>query len=152
MIPATTTRVPENTAECVNDWIHHRTLDNIARAAAGGPGAIDRRLRELDEEWDVERTLEANAAGVILTGMALGLLGGRRYRLLSAAAAGFLLQHAIQGWCPPLPILRGLGFRTASEIASERYALKAIRGDFKDVPAGEDNEAVVENSLEAVNA
>jgi hypothetical protein len=45
---------------------------------------------------------------------------------------GFLLQHAIQGWCPPVPILRRLGFRTADEINRERYALKALRGDFKD--------------------
>jgi hypothetical protein len=31
-----------------------------------------------------------------------------------------------------VPILRRLGFRTADEINRERYALKALRGDFKD--------------------
>jgi len=36
----------------------------------------------------------------------------------------FLLQHAIQGWCPPIPILRRFGFRTADEINRERYALR----------------------------
>jgi hypothetical protein len=45
---------------------------------------------------------------------------------------GFLLQHAVQGWCPPLPLLRRLGVRTADEINEERYALKALRGDFVD--------------------
>lgn len=54
---------------------------------------------------------------------------------------GFLFQHAIQGWCPPLPILRRLGFRTAEEINQERYALKALRGDF---------EAQSDNKLDAV--
>ena len=47
----------------------------------------------------------------------------------------FLLQHALQGWCPPLPLFRRLGVRTAREIARERYALQALRGDFDDVPA-----------------
>jgi hypothetical protein len=30
-----------------------------------------------------------------------------------------------------LPVLRRLGIRTADEINKERYALKALRGDFK---------------------
>ena len=50
----------------------------------------------------------------------------------------FLFQHAIQGWCPPLPILRRLGFRTAREIDTERTALKALRGDFANVHNDED--------------
>jgi hypothetical protein len=45
----------------------------------------------------------------------------------------FLFQHAIQGWCPPVPILRRMGFRTAHEIEQERNALKAIRGDFEGI-------------------
>jgi hypothetical protein len=52
--------------------------------------------------------------------------------------AGFLLQHAVQGWCPPVPLFRRLGFRTAAEIDYERYALKALRGDFRNVrPEGD---------------
>ena len=43
------------------------------------------------------------------------------------------LQHAVQGWCPPLAVWRRLGVRTQSEIDEERYALKALRGDFRDV-------------------
>jgi hypothetical protein len=42
----------------------------------------------------------------------------------------FFLQHALQGWCPPLPIFRKLGYRTKDEIAKEKYALKLLRGDF----------------------
>jgi len=49
---------------------------------------------------------------------------------LPAVVGTFLLQHAVQGWCPPLTVFRRLGFRTAGEIARERYALKAMRGDF----------------------
>ena len=36
----------------------------------------------------------------------------------------FLLQHALQGWCPPVPILRRQGFRTRHEIDAERQALR----------------------------
>jgi hypothetical protein len=36
------------------------------------------------------------------------------------SASGFLLQHALQGWCPPVPLLRQLGFRTSYEIEEER--------------------------------
>jgi len=35
-----------------------------------------------------------------------------------------------------LPVLRALGFRTPGEIERERYALKALRGDFDDLPQG----------------
>ncbi len=91
---------------------------------------IPQRLVELDEEWDIERAIEANAAALALSGVALALLHDRRWLALPALVTGFLLQHAVQGWCPPVPILRALGFRTADEINAEHMALKAIRGDF----------------------
>ena len=59
MIPSTVERVPQHTAEHVNQEIRRRTEENVARYAAAGPEAIDRRLAELDREWDIERTLEA---------------------------------------------------------------------------------------------
>ncbi len=80
--------------------------------------------------------LDANAASLTLTGLALGKAIDRRFYLLAGTAAGFLLQHAIQGWSPPLPLLRWLGFRTQAEIEAERYALKALRGDFADLAVG----------------
>jgi len=51
--------------------------------------------------------------------------------MLPALVTGFLFQHAVQGWCPPVPVLRRLGFRTSYEIEEERQALKALRGDFE---------------------
>jgi hypothetical protein len=38
--------------------------------------------------------------------------------------------HAIQGWYPLLPLFRRMGIRSQDEIDRERYALKALRGDF----------------------
>jgi hypothetical protein len=36
----------------------------------------------------------------------------------------------VQGWCPPLPIIRKLGIRTPEEISNEKVAIKYLRGDF----------------------
>jgi hypothetical protein len=108
------------------------------RHYANRPQEIPTRLRELDEEWDIERAIEANAAAVGFTGIMLGSLGNRRWYLLPAAVTAFLFQHAVQGWCPPVPILRRLGFRTADEINQERSALKALRGDFDRVAGSAD--------------
>ena len=88
------------------------------------PAAIERRLQELDHEWDIERAIEANAASIGLAGLALGVFVDRRFLALPAAVCAFLLQHALQGWCPPVPVLRRLGFRTQTEIETERAALK----------------------------
>ena len=60
----------------------------------------------------------------------------RKWFLFPAVVAGFLLQHAVQGWCPPLPVFRRYGVRTQTEIDYERYALKSLRGDFQGLPAG----------------
>ena len=99
------------------------------------PGLIDRRLQELDEEWDIERALEANAASIALSGVVLAATVDRRFLAVPGVVAAFLLQHALQGWCPPLPVLRRFGFRTAREIERERVALKALRGDFNSMPS-----------------
>jgi hypothetical protein len=63
-----------------------------------------------------------------------------------------LLQHAVQGWCPPIPILRRLGFRTADEINRERYALKALRGDFDSIADKKTPVTSANAALRAVNA
>jgi len=136
MIPTTTERVPLHTAEHVNQEIRRQTEANVARHAEAGPAAIARRLRELEEEWDIERCLEANAASVVLLSVLLGTTVDRRFLYFPAVVGGFLLQHAVQGWCPPVPVFRRLGYRTQAEIDHERYALKALRGDFADAGEG----------------
>jgi hypothetical protein len=128
-LPATRTRASAATAEHINRRIAAQLEENV-RYYAEHPELIDGRLRELDAEWDVERTLEANAATLALTGTVLAAVADRRWLALPAVVTTFLLQHALQGWCPPLPVLRRLGVRTMQEIGQERVALKALRGDF----------------------
>jgi hypothetical protein len=151
MLPSTTCRVPEHTADEINDRIRRQTEESVARCAAAGPRAIDRRLAELDQEWDTERCLETMAPTFTLLGLTLGLTVSRRFLIIPFVVQGFFLQHALQGWCPPLPVLRRLGVRTQAEIDQERYALKALRGDFRQVPepsAAGDGRAV--RAMEAV--
>ena len=128
MLPKTAERVSDQTAEDVNQAIRRATAESVARVSAGGPEAIVRRLEELDREWDIERTLEANAATLTAVGAGLALLVDRRFAVVPLVVGGFLLQHALQGWCPPLPVFRRMGVRTQSEIEEERHALKAVAG------------------------
>jgi len=122
-------RVPRNTEEDVNRRIQAAIARSV-RWHANNPQHIAKRLCELDAEWDIERAIEANASMLAFAGVVLGAKGSRSWLLLSAAVTAFLFQHALQGWCPPVPVLRRLGFRTAQEIERERQALKAVRGDF----------------------
>jgi len=149
MLPSTVDRVPEHTAEYVNERIRRQMEKRVAGIADAGSEAIARRLEELDREWDTERTLEANAATISAVGAGMALLVDRRFALIPLVVGGFLLQHAVQGWCPPLPIFRRGGVRTQAEIEQERYALKAIRGDFEQVREG--NPGRANQALQAVN-
>jgi hypothetical protein len=130
ILPGTDERVPLHTPRAVNDRIHARTLHDVSRFVGADPIFIDERIRELEREWDVERALEANAATVALLGLGLGITVNKKFLALPVLVTAFLLQHALQGWCPPLPLLRRLGFRTSAEIHEEIIALRILRGDF----------------------
>jgi hypothetical protein len=133
MIARTHHRVEDHTAPAVNQDIRRRTDARIDHYAHADISDINRRLAELEREWDIERCLETMAPTFTLLGMALGLTRARRWLFLPAMVQSFFLQHAVQGWCPPIAVLRRLGFRTMREIDEERMALKALRGDFKQV-------------------
>ncbi len=135
-IPSSAERVPSHTAPRFNRRIKCTTKANILYYSHH-PDLIEERLQQLDEEWDIERVLETQAAALALAGTVLGTLVDRRWFALPAIVGGFLLQHAVQGWAPPLPFLRSFGVRTTQEIEAERYALKALRGDFRDIAPGD---------------
>lgn len=137
-MPSTRDRVPAHTSGDVNQQIR-RDIDESVRYYAEHRNLIPRRLKKLDEEWDIERAIEANASALAFAGVAMGATTrDRRWLLLPALVTAFLFQHAVQGWCPPIPILRRLGFRTSYEIEQERMALKALRGDFDSVARTQD--------------
>lgn len=128
-------RVRELTAPHVNQRIDAAMQASIAACIEQGPKAIERRLSELDREWDVDRALMVTFGAV---GGAVFLNGIRRYAdsppfgerrkgllYLFGTQLGFLTLHGLMGWCPPAAVLRRLGFRTMREIEAERRALEA---------------------------
>lgn len=123
-------RVRAQTKPEINRQIDRQLEQRLRFYAVQDKQTITERLAELDREWDIERMLEANAATVTLLGTVLGVTSSRKWFILPLIVGGFLLQHAIQGWCPPMPVLRKMGVRTRLEIEQERYALKLLRGDF----------------------
>jgi len=123
---STRDRVPAHSAPEINRQIREEIEAN--REYYGrNPSRMRRRLLELDGEWDIERAIEANAGAIGFTGLLLSF-ADRRWIILPMLVTGFLFQHAVQGWCPPVPILRRLGFRTSYEIEEERRALLALNG------------------------
>lgn len=99
------------------------------------PEQIDNRLTRLQEEWDIERVLETNTSILGLFGLFMSVIVRKRwFILLPIVVLGFLLQQAIQGWCPPVSIFRRFGVRTKEEIQLELYALRLLKGDFNGVP------------------
>ena len=127
----TDTRVQESTCAEVNEQIAQSSRAAVAKAAAS-PAAIERRLLQLEREWDIERALQTNFGALTVASVTLGTMAPAPWFLLTGIAAAFMGEHALKGWCPPVPMFRRLGFRTMREINQERYALKALRGDFKD--------------------
>ena len=127
-------RVRAHTAPDVNARIDDAMRDWLFSYSTRSDAEISARIEALDREWDIERYLEVTAPSFALTGIGLGFISDRKWFLLSGAVLAFLVQHALQGWCPPLTVLRRLGVRTRREIDEERYALKALRGDFSGLP------------------
>lgn len=119
--------------QAINDAetsIESRTEARL-RYLAEHPGEIPRRLDEIGREWTEGRVLTAAAAGLIGIGAALAMTVDKRLAILPAVVAGFMLEHAIMGGGPLSLGFRELGFRRAEDIARERFALKALRGDFE---------------------
>jgi len=128
-----TDRVRRHTPPEINRRIDADTDLTLQRYADASREVLSRRINELDREWDIERALETNAATVSLLSLILARTHNRKWMWLSTGVAAFLLQHALQGWCPPVSLFRRLGIRTQGEIDREKYILKALRGDFKAV-------------------
>jgi hypothetical protein len=149
MLPNTSERVLRHAPASLNRAIE-RGIDESVRQHAARAEGIDDRLAELDREWDMERALEANAAMLAFAGVILAATADKRWLVVPALVTAFLFQHAVQGWCPPVPALRKLGFRTMREIDTERYALKALRGDFGSLgPSPHDRDNRASHALQA---
>jgi hypothetical protein len=142
-------RVREHSPSNINEEIDRAIEERVRFYAGMQPDIISLRLKRLDEEWDMERYLQVMSSINGLTGVTLGVTVNRKWLLLSVVTMGFLMQHSIQGWCPPLEAFRRLGVRTRNEIEREKVALQALRGDFDEVAPAGTNEARADAALRA---
>ena|SRR5689334_19462311 len=150
--PATETdRLRRYTTPETLQKIDERIERNVAFYATQPDEVVAERIRELQQEWSINRCLQAKTAAMGFLGAALGLFVSKKWALLTVAGFGFLLFRQAD---PRIAVLRRLGLRTRSEIDRELYALKAARGDFKDLPPERPAQAPipVHEILQAVNA
>jgi hypothetical protein len=113
----------------VNRKIDREIEENIRKYTYQGSYEINQRIKELEEEWDIERILHLNLAGLALLGIGLSFKN-KNWLFFSGTMISFVAFNVIKGWAPPLILLRKLGYRTRKEIDCELYAMKFLRGDF----------------------
>jgi hypothetical protein len=128
-----TDRARRHTARAVLRRIDDDTLDHLMDVAQV-PERAHHRLEALDREWDVDRVIEVEAATMGLVGLALGAFVRPAFLAMPATVGAAVFLFGTRGMYPLLPIFRRLGIRTAREIERERYAVKALRGDFQSMP------------------
>jgi hypothetical protein len=133
-------RVRANTEASVNSRIDTEAEYRLRRYASEPESSITHQVHKLDREWDIERVIELEGSLTGLGGLLLAALVDRRLLLLPGIATAMLFLHASQGWYPLLPVFRRLGLRSRNEIDRERYAIKALRGDFAQVTDSGSNE------------
>lgn len=130
-LPPTAFKAAMNTCDKVNFKIREQTVCCLNTYFGSDPAILSEKIRQLNREWDIERFLETHAASITVAGSILGYRKSKCcWFLLTGVVGCCLLQHALQGWCPPLSVLRALGVRTAEEISAEKGVLKRMRGDF----------------------
>jgi hypothetical protein len=121
-------RIREHTRTEVNQRIDDDTWQALEHAQT--EPEIRARLAALDKEWHLDRALIGffGVLGTLVASKAIRSVWRRRqisgWRMLLWTQLGFLVHHAVRGWCPPVSLLRRVGFRTADEIQAERVTLE----------------------------
>lgn len=131
LLPPTAQRVSYHTRENINSEIRNQTIHCLNTYKDSNETILSDKIKKLNSEWDIERFLETKAASIMLASSILGYKKSKCcWFFLTGAVGLFLLQQALQGWCPPVPAIRRMGVRTAEEINNEKTVFKFIRGDF----------------------
>jgi hypothetical protein len=107
--------------------------DSVRFYGSLGPQAVADRLKALEDEPELETVATLGMAGIGVLALVFGILGSRIWRLLAWAALPLIFAHARGRLSAPGEFLKTLGLRSRKEIEEEKYALKALRGDFREV-------------------
>ncbi|QJW99009.1 hypothetical protein [Frigoriglobus tundricola] len=113
----------------------------LARLADAGSLAITDRLRQLDREWSAGRMTKATIGLLIVIGLGLTGLAGPWWLALPAVGGLFLLQYLFSRTSWLGATFQEMGFRSGAEIDQEKFALRALRGDFKHLPTVHETES-----------
>ncbi len=108
--------------------------DRLAACAAEGHGAIDARLEQLEAEWTAGRMVKATLGVVILAGFTLATLHDPYWLILPGIAGVLLLQYVFFRGGVLAQLFGCMGYRGGKEIDDERFALRTLRGDFRNLP------------------
>lgn len=130
-----TTNTPANGTLSIRNCMAETTLEQrLACLADAGPGAISERLAQIEREWSAGRATKAALGLVIAAGLGLTALVGPWGLILPAVGALFLLQYLFmrRSWLGFA--FCAMGFRAGADIDHEKYALKTLRGDFRNLP------------------
>jgi hypothetical protein len=107
--------------------------DSVSFYGSLGQHAVSERLQALEDEPDLETVATLAMAGTGILALVFGLMGSRLWRLLAWMALPLIFAHARGRLSAPGDFLKTLGLRSRKEIQEEKYALKALRGDFRDL-------------------
>lgn len=107
--------------------------DSVRFYGSLGSQAVSDRLKALEDEPDLETVATLGLAGAGVLALIFGVMGSRLWRLLAWAALPLIFAHARGRLAAPGEFLKTLGLRARKEIEEEKYALKALRGDFRDM-------------------
>jgi pimeloyl-ACP methyl ester carboxylesterase len=130
-----TDAVRSHAPDGVNKRIDERVERCVRHMAEQDRPEITRYLEKLEREWDLNRAVMVAGSMVSLLGLWLARRDGGGWRVLGGVAAGLVLQHGLTGFGPLAELVRAVGgIRTRKEIDLEKFALKALRGDFERIP------------------
>jgi hypothetical protein len=107
--------------------------DSVRFYGSLGSHSISDRLAALEDEPELETVATLGLAGAGVLALIFGLLGSRLWRLLAWLVLPLIFAHARGRLAAPGQFLKTLGLRSRKEIEEEKYALKALRGDFRDM-------------------
>ncbi len=92
---------------------------------------IENRLRQLEKEMSIEQIFQLHDAANVTVGVLLSVATRKqKWLLLPILVAIVQSAQAVTGLRLGTTLLRNYGFRTKADIDKEKYALKALRGDF----------------------
>ena len=106
----------------------------LACLADAGPQAISDRLAQLDREWSAGRMTKATIGIMLVAGLALTAVANPWWLILPAVGGLFLMQYLFSRTSWLGATFHEMGFRSGGDIDQEKFALRALRGDFKNLP------------------